>query len=137
MLKETMTYFDYDGNERTENFYFNLSKAECMELELTTDGGLQNTINRITEAKDKAEIIKLFKSLILKAYGEKSPDGKYFMKSPEISAKFESTEAYSDLFMRLASNADEATRFVNGIVPQVPEEAKKAADLKKNMIPGV
>lgn len=136
MLKETMTYFDFDGNERTENFYFNLTKAECMEMELGTTGGLENMISRIIEAKDHAQIVEVFKNIILKAYGEKSADGKHFFKSPEISAKFAATEAYSDLFMKLASNAEEATRFVNGIIPQVPDDMKKAADLKKNMIPG-
>lgn len=136
MLKETITYFDFDGNERTENFYFNLTKAECMEMELGTTGGLENMIARIIEAKDHAQIVETFKNIILKAYGEKSADGKHFFKSPEISAKFAATEAYSDLFMKLASNADEATRFVNGIIPQVPEDMKKASDLKKNMIPG-
>ena len=134
MLKETITYFDYDGNERTENFYFNLTKAECMEMELSTSGGLEKSINRIIEAKDNAQIVETFKNIILKAYGEKSPDGKHFYKSPEISAAFASTEAYSDLFMRLASNAEEATRFVNGIIPQVPEDMKKASEMKKNMI---
>lgn len=136
MLKETITYFDFDGNERTENFYFNLTKAECMEMELGTTGGLENMIARIIEAKDHAQIVETFKNIILKAYGEKSADGKHFFKSPEISAKFAATEAYSDLFMKLASNAEEATRFVNGIIPQVPEDMKKASDLKKNMIPG-
>lgn len=136
MLKETITYFDFDGNERTENFYFNLTKAECMEMELSTNGGLEKSIQRIIEAKDSAQIVETFKNIILKAFGEKSPDGKYFRKSPEISANFASTEAYSVLFMKLASSADEATRFVNGIIPQLPEDAKKASDLKKAMIPG-
>lgn len=137
MLKETITYFDFDGNERTESFYFNLTKAECMEMELSTSGGLEKYIQSIIEAKDNAQIVDTFKKLILKAYGEKSADGKHFFKSPEISNAFASTEAYSDLFMRLASSAEEATRFVNGIIPQVPEDAKKASDLKKAMIPGM
>lgn len=137
MLKETITYFDFDGNERTESFYFNLTKAECMEMELSTSGGLEKYIQRIIEAEDKAQIVDTFKKIILKAYGEKSADGKHFFKSPEISNAFASTEAYSDLFMRLASSAEEATRFVNGIIPQVPEDAKKASDLKKAMIPGM
>ena len=136
MLKETITYFDYDGNERTENFYFNLTKAECMEMELSTSGGLEKSIQRIIEAKDHAQIVETFKNIILKAYGEKSPDGKHFYKSPEISANFASTEAYSELFMKLASSAEEATRFVNGIIPQLPEDVKKAAELKKALIPG-
>ena len=135
MIKETIKYFDFDGNERTESFYFNLTKAECMEMELSASGGLEKTIQRILEAKDTKMIVETFKDLILKAYGEKSPDGKHFFKSPEISARFAATEAYSELFMKLASDAEEATRFFNGIVPQIPEDVKKAADMKKNMIP--
>lgn len=136
MVKETIKYFDFDGNERTETFCFNLTKAECMEMELSTSGGLENAINRIIEAKDTKMIIETFKDLILKAYGEKSPDGKHFYKSPEIAAKFASTEAYSELFMKLAGNAEEATRFFNGIIPQIPEDVRKAAEMKKAMIPG-
>lgn len=135
MIKETIKYFDFDGNERTENFYFNLTKAECMEMELSTSGGLEKTIARIIEAKDNKMIVETFKDLILKAYGEKSPDGKHFFKSPEISARFAATEAYSELFMKLASNAEEATRFFNGIIPQVPEDIRKAAEMKKAMLP--
>ena len=136
MIKKTIKYFDFDGNERNETFYFNLTKAECMEMELSASGGLEKTVQRIIEAKDSKMIVDTFKDLILKAYGEKSPDGKYFYKSPEISAKFAATEAYSELFMELSSNADEASRFFNGIIPQVPEEMKKAAEMKKAMIPG-
>ena len=136
MIKKAITYVDFDGNERTETFYFNLTKAECMEMELSTSGGLEATVKRIVEAKDNKMIVDTFKDLILKAYGEKSPDGKYFYKSPEISAKFAATEAYSELFMELSSNADEASKFFNGIIPQVPEEARKAAEAKIGMIPG-
>lgn len=135
MLKETITYTDYDGNERTENFYFNLNKAEIMEMELSTSGGLENAIQRIIETKDHAQIVETFKTIILKAYGEKSPDGKHFFKSPEISANFASTEAYSELFMKLATNADEATRFVNGIIPQISEDMKNAMSAKAAAIP--
>lgn len=117
MIKETITYTDYNGAERTEDYYFNLSKAEIMEMELSTTGGLSEMINRIVAAKDAPAIIKIFKDLLLKAYGEKSPDGKYFKKSPEISEAFSHTEAYSILFMRLATDADAASKFVNGVVP--------------------
>ena len=137
MIKKSIKYVDFDGNERTETFYFNLTKAECMEMELSASGGLESTIQRIIESKDNKMIVDTFKDLILKAYGEKSPDGKYFYKSPEISAKFAATEAYSELFMELSSNAEEASRFFNGIIPQVPEEMKKAVEEKKKaMIPG-
>lgn len=117
MLKKTITYTDYNGVERKEDFYFNLSKAEVMEMELSTTGGLAEMIKRIVAAQDQPAIIKVFKDLILKAYGEKSPDGKRFIKSPELSDSFAQTEAYSILFMELATNDDAAAKFINGIVP--------------------
>lgn len=120
MLKKTITYTDYNGNERTEDFYFNLTNAEVMELEMSTSGGLTEMISRIVAAQDAPAIIKIFKDLILKAYGEKSLDGKRFVKSAEISDAFSQTEAYSQLFMELATDADAAANFVNGIVPKQP-----------------
>lgn len=117
MLKKTITYTDYNGVERTEDHYFNLSKAEIMEMELSTTGGLTEMIQRIVAAKDAPAIVKIFKDLILKAYGEKSADGKRFIKSEEISEAFSQTEAYSQLFMELATDADAAAAFVNGIIP--------------------
>jgi hypothetical protein len=120
-----MTYTDYNGTERTEDFYFNLSKAEATEMSLSVNGGYEQMIKDIIAAQDGAEIIKIFKELILKAYGEKSLDGKYFNKSDEISKRFASTEAYSQLFMELATDAKAATAFVNGIMP---------ADVKKQQL---
>ena len=117
MLKKKITYTDYNGVERTEDFYFNLTKAEIMEMELSISGGLSETIQRVVEAKDSPALIKIFKDLILKAYGEKSMDGKRFVKSEEISTAFSQTEAYSNLFMELATNDEKAAEFVNGIIP--------------------
>lgn len=117
MLKKTITYKDYNGVSRTEDFYFNLSKAEIMEMELSTTGGLTEMITKIVAAQDAPAIIKIFKDLILKAYGEKSADGKHFVKSKEIATAFSQTEAYSQLFMELATNAEEAAKFFNGIIP--------------------
>lgn len=117
MLKKTITYTDYNGVSRTEDFYFNLNKAEIMEMELSTTGGLAEMIRKIVAAQDAPALVKVFKDLILKAYGEKSPDGKHFIKSEEIRTAFSQTEAYSQLFMELATNADEAAKFVNGIIP--------------------
>lgn len=117
MYKRTMTYTDYNGEERTEDFYFNLSKAEIVEMELTTPGGLQDYIKRIVDAKDASEIVSMFKSLILKSYGVKSPDGKRFIKSEELTNEFTQTEAYSDLFFELATDAEAGAAFVNGITP--------------------
>lgn len=117
MLKKSITYTDYNGGERTEDFYFNLSKAEIMEMEMSTSGGFAEMINRVVAAQDAPSIIKIFKELILKAYGQKSPDGKRFIKSKELSDEFSQTEAYSVLFMELATDADAAAKFINGIVP--------------------
>ena len=122
MLKKTMTFTDYNGVERTENFWFNLSKAEIMEMELGTEGGLAEMIQKIVAAKDAPSIVKIFKDLILKSYGEKSADGKKFVKSQELSEAFSQTEAYSDLFMELATDSDKASEFVNGIIPNVPKD---------------
>lgn len=128
MLKKTITYKDYNNNERTEDFYFNLSKAEIMEMEMGVSGGLTEMIQRIVAAQDAPAIIKIFKDLILKSYGVKSSDGKRFEKSEELSAAFSQTEAYSILFMELATDADAGAKFVNGIVP---------ADMSQEALPAV
>ena len=117
MLKKTITYVDYNETERTEDLYFNLSKAELMEMEMGTVGGLAEMINKIVATQDIPAIIKIFKDLVLKAYGVKSADGKRFIKSEELSTEFSQTEAYSNLFMELATDSDAAAKFVNGIVP--------------------
>lgn len=130
MLKKTITYTDYNGSQRTEDFYFNLSKAEIMEMELSTTGGLAETIQKIVAAQDAPAIIKIFKELVLKAYGEKSPDGKRFIKSEEIATAFSQTEAYSQLFMELATDSDAAAKFVNGIVPSDINAQNAAPNLK-------
>ena len=135
MLKKTITYPDYNKNMRTENFYFNLTRAEITEMELTTVGGFVEMINNVIAAKDAPTLVKIFKELILKAYGEKSPDGKRFIKSEEISTAFSQTEAYSILFMELATDADAAAAFVNGIIPRdLPgeKELQKATGLAEN-----
>lgn len=121
MLKKTITYIDYNGTERIEDFYFNLSKAEITEMEMGIAGGLSSMLQGVIDAKDTPAIIKIFKEIILKAYGEKSPDGKRFMKvdaeGRSLSTAFSQTEAYSQLFMELATDADAAGKFVNGIMP--------------------
>ena len=117
MLKKTMTYTDFDGVERTEDFYFHLSKAELFEMELSTSGGLSTRINKIIAAKDLPTLITIFKDLVLKAYGEKSADGKRFIKNAELSEAFSQTEAYSELFLELATNEKSAEEFIKGIIP--------------------
>ena len=132
MLKKNITYTDYNGNERSEDFYFNLTKSEIMEMEMSTSGGLAEMITNIINSKDIPAIIKIFKEIILKAYGEKSPDGKRFIKNNELSIAFSQTEAYSEMFMELGTNSDAASNFIKGIVPaqslvqsKIPTEVKQ------------
>lgn len=129
MLKKTITYTDYNDVERKEDFYFNLSKAELTEMELSTAGGLAEMIQRIVNTQDAPKIVKVFKDLVLAAYGEKSADGKRFIKSEEIREAFSQTEAYSELFMELATDADAAAAFVNGIVPKDLDASKTPANI--------
>ena len=118
MIKKTITYTDYDGNNRTEDFYFNLSKPELMEMDFSATGGMEKMIKRIVDAQDTKRIIEVFKDIILKSYGEKSADGKRFIKSKELSEGFSQTEAYSELFMELATNDKAAADFINGVIPK-------------------
>lgn len=118
MIKWPITYTDYNDNTRTEDFYFNLTKAELMEMELSVNGGFGEMMQRIVDAQDMPSIVKVFKDLILRSYGEKSPDGKRFVKNDEMKEAFAQTEAYSVLFTELATNTESAVKFVNGIVPQ-------------------
>ena len=129
MLKKLIKYVDYDGRERSENFYFYMSKAELMEMELGTVGGMQNLIQLIIDKQDIPKIMEAFKTIILKAYGEKSADGRRFIKSAELSEAFSQTEAYSNLYMELITNADAAAAFINGIVPE--DVAMAAAERRK------
>lgn len=117
MIKKTITYTDYNGVERTEDFYFNLNKAELMKMEMSTTGGMAEMIQRVVAAQDAPAIIAIFEDLIQRSYGVKTPDGRGFIKSRSDLEAFMSTEAYSILFMELATDADKAAEFVNGIVP--------------------
>lgn len=131
MLKKPITYTDYNGMERTEYFYFNLTKAELAEMELSVDGGYAEMAQRIADTKNGPELIKIFKELILKAYGEKSLDGRQFMKVDEkgnpLSIGFSQTEAYSQLFMELATDANAASEFFMGIIPPDLSEQVKGS----------
>ena len=118
MLKKTITYTDYDGLERTEEFRFNLTKAELMDMELTTVGTFSKLMQKIIDEKDMVRQAKYFKELILKSYGVKSDDGKRFIKSPELSEAFSQTEAYSELYMELLGNSEYAVKFIQQVMPK-------------------
>ena len=131
MLKKIITYTDYNGVERTEPFYFNLSKAELMEMELGVTGGMTEMLNKIIAAKDAPSLMKTFKEMIMKSYGIKSDDGKRLIKSEELSIAFTQTEAYSVLFMELITDDKAAADFVNGIIPN-EIQAEVAAQTAQN-----
>lgn len=121
MLKLTKTFTDYDGNSRTEDFYFNLSKAELMKMEMGESGGLEKLLRKIIAEQDNVQIMKYFDEIISKAYGEKSADGRRFIKSPELTEAFKQTEAYSEIFMDLITDAGKAADFVNQVLPDVSD----------------
>lgn len=123
MLKKTIVYTDYEGNERTDDFYFNLNQPELLEMNVSEKGGLEKVIEKIIATDDFKKLVEIFKEIILKAYGEKSLDGRRFVKSKELSEQFSQTEAYSILFMELALNAESAAAFINGIISS-KQEAK-------------
>lgn len=123
MLSKKIKYVDYNGTEREETFFFNLSKAELTEMDLSTPGGMKQRIDNIVQELNGERIIVMFKQLIFDAYGEKSEDGRRFIKSHELSEAFSQTEAYSILFMELCTNTEAAIEFVNGIVPQDLKDA--------------
>lgn len=116
MIKETVNFTDYNDIEKSQDCYFNLNKAEVMEMELSTAGGMSEMIQNVIKANDTATLIKIFKELLLKAYGKKTPDGR-FEKTEELRKEFESSAAYPVLFVKLATDADAASKFMNGVMP--------------------
>ena len=131
MLTKQITYTDFFGVERTETFYFNLSQSELVEMQFGTAGGLGEMIQKVVDAKDQQTIIKVFRELILKSYGEVSPDGRRLMKSEEISKAFSETNAYDKLYMELSTDDVAASDFINGIVPkEISEQVKERRALE-------
>lgn len=136
MLKKTISYNDFNGNTVSEDFFFHLSKAELVELEMSHEGGLSESLQRIIDAEDNKNIIAEFKNIILTSYGKRSPDGRRFIKSQELRDEFLSTEAYSTLFMELVTDTDAAVEFINGIIPQgMSEEAARVAGIDPRKTP--
>jgi hypothetical protein len=131
MYKITESYVDYDGNERKEDFYFNFTEQEITRMQYTTEGGLAEMIKRIIEAKDTPRLIQIFEDLITKSYGQKSPDGRRFIKTPELTEEFKQTEAFSQIYMRLATDEKAATDFVNNVVPKKMADAVAAQEKAK------
>lgn len=117
MIKKTVTYEDFDGHTRTEDFFFNLTKAELTEMEMSFNGGLSQLLDKIVKENDTKQIIEYFKKIVIDSYGVKSLDGRQFMKNEKLKEEFASTAAYSEIFMELATDSDAASAFINGIIP--------------------
>lgn len=134
MYKITETYTDYNDNTRTEDFYFNYSEAELTDLQFSVSGGLAGMIDKIIKTNDMPKLVELFRELIQKAYGEKSNDGRRFMKSPELTKEFTETVAYSQIYMRLATDSKAAQEFINKVVPKSMKDKMQQAN-QQNVVP--
>ena len=136
MYKRKIKYTDYNGTEREEDFYFNLTQSEILEMQADADGDLADKLMSIVNAKDGAVIMRVFKDFILKSYGEKSSDGRYFDKSEEISRRFEHSEAYNVFFMEICTDAEAASAFIQHVLPfnddQRKELQSKVSEIKSN-----
>lgn len=118
MLKREIKYEDFNGEQASDIFYFNISKPEVLELQVEYEGGLSKFLESIIETKDSKELIKKFKEIVLLAYGQKTEDGKRFIKSDKLREEFSQTAAYQSLFMELASNEGAAVLFIQGVLPK-------------------
>lgn len=137
MLVKTITYTDYDGNERTEKHYFNLNKAEVVKW-VTTSGDytLDKVLARIADERNGKRIMEIFEDLIHRSYGRKSLDGRHFEKREEYWLEFYESEAYSEMFMEIVSDAKKAAEFVKAIIPNdMTSEIKKIIDANPEGIP--
>ena len=138
MLKKTIKYTDFNGNEREEDYYFNLSEAELTEMALSENGGLDELIKKIISEQDTAKLMLMFKTILLKSVGEKDLDGRHFRKNDRIREDFESSEAYNVLFMEIFSDADAAVKFIEGILPKNVDTSEAVEQAKATMarLPG-
>lgn len=131
MVQKRITYTDYAGVERTETFYFNISKSELIRMESTTEGGYAQKLQRIIDAKDGSTIMELFEDIVLLSYGERTDDGRGFIKvrnGMKLAEEFAQTAAYDELYYELCTDAEAASAFVTGIIPKnLVEEANKIA----------
>lgn len=128
MIKKTVEYTDFDGNKRKEDFYFHLTEAEVADWELSIEGGLSKMLVNIIKSNDVRKIIPIYKEILIKSYGVKSPDGRRFIKNDEVREDFVQTQAFSDLYMKLATDADEGSEFIKGVMPKIDESMFKNVD---------
>lgn len=135
MIKETITYVDFDGVERTENFWFNLTETEIVKMQTSVKGGFTEMLKKIIETEDETKLMPLVSDIILKSYGEKSEDGRRFIKSEQLSTEFEQTEAYNQLFMKFLKDSEAFTNFINGLNSKVGK-TRTAIQVPKELVEG-
>ena len=128
MIKKTIEYTDFDGNKRKEDFYFHLTEAEVTDWEMSVEGGLSKALVGIIKSKNIRQIMPIYKSLLIRSYGVKSPDGRRFIKNDEVRDEFVQTQAFSDLYMKLATDLEEGTNFIKGVMPTFDSEIFKNLD---------
>ena len=138
MLKRPITYTDFDGNEITEDFYFNLSASDIVNLDAKYEGGLEGAIKRIAAAEDKTAMIMEMEKVILASYGERSEDGKRFRKSDELSSDFRYHAAYDVLFFEIISDENKMVEFITQVIPKallekLPKETNGVDLVAKHM----
>lgn len=131
MIKKTVTYTDYNGEERTETFYFHYTEAEILDMEMSEEGSFADRIQRIIDAKDTTALMKLIKKFVIDAYGVKSEDGRRFIKNDEVKAAFLESPAYSDIFMDMVTDDKLAAEFTNGVIPNTMKDRVAKLALKK------
>jgi hypothetical protein len=119
MYKKTITYVDFNGVEREEDFYFHMTKAEAIKAEFSEKGTLTETINRISKEEDTQKLFELFEKIVRMSYGKRSVDGRSFIKKQEYADEFISSEAYSNMFMEFMEDPNSAAAFVNGILASI------------------
>lgn len=118
MYVKKITYTDYNGEERTEPFYFNLNKGELIKMQLSKNGGYQSYLKRLLDTNNQAEIMEVFDNFIKQSYGVKSDDGKRFIKNQQVLDEFVQSEAYSELLTELISNEKAQLEFIQGLMPK-------------------
>lgn len=130
MYRKKVTYTDFNGQEVTDTLYFNLTEVELMEMQLR-NGDMEEMLERISKSKDLYQIVSTIKDIICSSYGEKSLDGKRFVKSKELTDAFKASEAYSVLFTELMQDENAAAEFINGIMPASIQAAAAAERAKQ------
>lgn len=135
MIKQTLTYLDFNEEWRTEDFYFHFSTAELAEMQLGQAGGMEEWLKTIVASDDREQILAEFKKMIINSYGQRTPDGKSFIKNKELREAFAGTNAYSDLYMKMITDPEFAAEFANGIMPKIEPVRKDERPQPQDRLP--